>query len=350
MAKQTRGISIDALYARLVGRSARRLAYAARPTGRTPAAWQRRLRRKLLELLGIAGRPKPPPPVRFVEEVPCEGYVRRRGYMVASDELAVPLYLLRPDPVPEGALGVCLAIHGHGPGKIIPAGIARNAEDRRLIAEGERDYAVQAVRRGYLTLVPDLRGFGELVLAEDLRNDRGGWGGGCLQLAMRSIQLGTTLMGQRVADLMQLLDWALAERNVDRRRVVITGNSGGGMMSVFAAAVDRRIAAAAPSCYFSTFAGSILAVYHCPCNFVPGLAEVAEMSDLGGLIAPRPMLVVAGTQDPIFPIDAVREGFAELERIYADLGAAERLELFEGAGGHRYYARRVWDFFAEQFG
>ena len=80
-------------------------------------------------------------------------------------------------------------------------------------------------------------------------------------------------------------------------------NSGGGTMTVFTSAVDNRITAAAPACFFSTFADSIMDLWHCPCNFVPGLQAVAEMADLGGLFAPKPMLIIAGTTDPLFPID-----------------------------------------------
>jgi len=346
MATRKLGISIDAVLRRMVAETTPALGYARRRRSENLAAWQRRLRKRLLELLAIDGRPRRPPPVRFVERQEMDGYVRRRGYMIAADELAVPFYLLEPAGQRRGRLGVCLAAHGHGPGKTLPVGIAANEQERQLIEQGERDYAVQAVRQGYLTICPDFRGFGELVPAEDLAAGRGG----CLQVAMRSIHLGRCVLGQRVSDVMQLLDWALARRDVDRRRVVMTGNSGGGTMTLFAAAVDRRIAAAAPSCYFATFAGSILAMYHCPCNFVPGLQAVAEMADLAGLIAPRPLLVVAGTQDGIFPIDAVRNGFADAARIYADAGAAERIELYEGAGGHRYYAARTWAFFREQLG
>jgi dienelactone hydrolase len=319
-------------------------AYPRKPKPQSVAAWQRRLRRKLLDLLAIDGKPKRSPQVRFVETVPQEAYVRRRGYMRGADDLAVPFFLLEPDPKPKGKLPVCLAIHGHGPGKVIPAGVALDEHSRELIEGGERDYGVQAARRGYLTLIPDLRGFGELMLREDVAAGRAG----CWQPANRAFHLGRPLPGQRVSDVMQLIDWALARRDTDRRRVVITGNSGGGMLTVFAAAADTRITAAAPSCYFSTFADSILAMWHCPCNFVPGLQQVAEMSDLAGLIAPRPMLVIAGTTDTIFPIDAVRRGYTNLSRVYKEAGAAEKLELYEGPGGHRYYAARVWDFFAEK--
>ncbi len=343
MSKTSLGISIDTLYRRMVDQAARSHAFGSRK-GESFRVWQKRLHRKLLELLAIAGRPRPVPPVRFVEEERLDGYVRRRGYMVADDELAVPFYLLEPDPKPAGKMGVCIAAHGHGAGKTLPVGIALDEHDRVLIDEGERDYGVQAARAGYLTIVPDWRGFGELIFAQDVNDERSG----CWQMSMRAMQLGRPLLGQRVSDAMQLLDWALARKDTDRRRVVITGNSGGGTMTLFASAVDKRITAAAPSCYFSTFAGSIMAMWHCPCNFVPGIQAVAEMSDLAGLFAPRPMLIIAGTKDTIFPIDAVRTGFTNLKRIYAAAGSAGNVELYEGAGGHRYYAARVWDFFREK--
>jgi len=320
-------------------------AYETRKRGESVAAWQRRLRKKLLAVLGIDGKGRKAPPVRFVEHVPCEGYVRHRGYMLAADELAVPFYMLEPDPKPKGKLGLCLAIHGHGPGKIIPAGLTHDLEGKPIEVTGERDYAVQAVKHGWIAIAPDLRGFGELMFRQDVAM---GWARSCERAAPRAAQLGKPLMGQRASDLMQFVDYALSRRDVDPRRIVITGNSGGGMMSLFTAAVDTRIAAAAPSCYFSSFASSIMAMRHCNCNYVPGLQNVAEMSDLGGLIAPRPLLIVSGTKDPIFPIDAAREGFRKLQKIYAAAGQADNVEMFEGPGGHRYYAHRVWDFFREK--
>ena len=60
------------------------------------------------------------------------------------------------------------------------------------------------------------------------------------------------------------------------------------------------------------------------------------------------MLIIAGTKDTIFPIDAVREGFAAAQRIYRDAKAPDNIELYEGDGGHRFYAARVWDFFDEK--
>lgn len=339
------GLSIDRLYANMVAAAEPACSYDRRRKGEGLAAWQRRLRKVLLRLLAVEARPDQPPETRCAERVHADGCVRQRGYLRAADGLAVPFYLLTPDPRPKGRMPVCIAVAGHGPGKVIPAGIAPSEKWAAQIADGQRDYGLQAAQRGYLTIIPEMRGFGELMLAEDLQQ---GADSSCTKLAMRAIHLGRTLLGQRIADVVQFIDWAAARDDVDSRRVVITGNSGGGMVSLFAAAVDTRIAAAVPSCYFSTFADSILAMGHCPCNYVPGLQAVAEMSDLAGLVAPRPLLIVAGAKDTIFPIDAVRRSCEKLSAIYADADAADRLELFEGADGHRYYAHRVWNFLAEK--
>ena len=89
---------------------------------------------------------------------------------------------------------------------------------------------------------------------------------------------------------------------IDQTKIAMTGNSGGGTITLFTAAIDTRIAIAIPSCYFCTFKGSIGAMRHCDCNYVPGILRLGEMYDIAGLITPRPFKVIAGRTDPIFPI------------------------------------------------
>jgi hypothetical protein len=50
----------------------------------------------------------------------------------------------------------------------------------------------------------------------------------------------------------------------------------------------------------------ILAMHHCPCNFVPGLHKFGEIYDLVGLITPRSLLIEAGSHDPIFHLKLSR--------------------------------------------
>ena len=85
-----------------------------------------------------------------------------------------------------------------------------------------------------------------------------------------------------------------------------------------------------------------MSIYHCADNYVPGLLNYAEMYDVMGLFAPKPVVIVAGKDDEIFPLHAVRAAFKRLRRIYDNCGAAENCHLVEGGEGHRFYADLAW--------
>lgn len=101
---------------------------------------------------------------------------------------------------------------------------------------------------------------------------------------------------------------------------------------MFSAALDLRIKAAFVSGYLNIFRDSIMAVPHCMDNYVPGILNWAENYDVAGLIAPRPLFSEGGDHDPIFPVDATRESFARVKKIYEIFEAGPRVqqEIFEG--------------------
>ena len=118
-----------------------------------------------------------------------------------------------------------------------------------------------------------------------------------------------------------------------------------GLRLYYAAALDTRIAAAMPSCAFCGYLASIGAQRHCICNYVPGVMKDFDMGDLGALIAPRPMIVVSGQHDGIFPIDSAKEQ-ADVTRVaYRAASAADRFEHVVGKEGHRFYAADAWPVF-----
>jgi pimeloyl-ACP methyl ester carboxylesterase len=66
------------------------------------------------------------------------------------------------------------------------------------------------------------------------------------------------------------------------------------------------------------------------------------MYDILGLYAPKPIVIVAGKDDDIFPIDAVEYAFKRLKKIYIAAGAGDNCQLVIGDGGHRFYADDAW--------
>jgi predicted esterase len=72
--------------------------------------------------------------------------------------------------------------------------------------------------------------------------------------------------------------------------------------------------------------------------------------DLAGLIAPRPLLIESGTDDPIFPVAAARREHELLATLYQLLGASDRLEHDVFEGGHRWHGDRAYPFLERWLG
>ena len=239
-----------------------------------------------------------------------------------------------------GKIPLLIATHGHGKNTDLYDGIYPNVFGVNS-PSNEISIALQAVKEGYIAIAPTIRGFGDTRTEEDKKAANSF---SCHTQLMRDLLVGRTPIGDRVWDMSKILDWAIQHFPVDTNRVAITGNSGGGTVSLFTAACDSRIKVAVPSSYFCTFTGSIGSIAHCDCNYIPGILELGEMADIAGLIAPRPLCIVHGKEDPIYPIDETRKAFTNLKAIYNAAAVPGRVELYEGNGGHKYYAEGAWPF------
>src|SRR5699024_8926586 len=121
------------------------------------------------------------------------------------------------------------------------------------------------------------------------------------------------------------------------------GNSGGGTVTTYGAAALNRVKLAMPSCANCTFAKSIMRIHHCIDNYIPGILKYGEMGDILGAIAPKPLVIVAGQEDKIFPVDGVKEAFATAQSVYSAAGEKDNINLVIGPGGHRFYAKQGWE-------
>ena len=300
-------------------------------------AWQLRLRRKLRDLLGYTTGPKTPLNVRqlWAREHPL-GVIEK--VIFTSEPYAdVPAYVCLPKNArPPYPFMICL--QGHTTGMHVSIGVEREDETKTIDVPGDRDFALGCMARGVAALCIEQRSFGER--REQVQQQVSSHG--CHDAAMQALLAGKTLIGERVTDVERGIDYLATRGDADMRRVGVMGNSGGGTTAIYAAALLSRLAFAMPSCSFCTFRDSIGAIYHCADNYVPGILKVADMADLLGLFAPRPVVVVAGRDDSIFPIDGVRSAFEQLRRIYAAAGAEDACHLVVGEGGHRFYAADAW--------
>ncbi len=299
---------------------------------------QRVLRQKLTELLGE--RPEIVPLNPVIEQTTEHETFTEYRICFNVEPLVQAICLLCIPHVAEGEkVPLVICLQGHGTGKHVSMGRKLYPNDHP--EDGDRDVALQALERGYAALCLDQRGMGErrTVLGGD-PNDNGI--PRCFITAMNSLLVGRTMIGERCYDVSRAIDLALTFKQIDGERIICTGNSGGGTTTFYAACMDERIKVAMPSCAVCTYKHSIGAMFHCSCNFIPHIAQYADMGDLAALIAPRKLVVIHGKNDPIFPEEGVRETYATIEKVYAAAGVPQNCTLATGDGAHRYYKAEAW--------
>jgi dienelactone hydrolase len=307
-------------------------------------AWRNALRAQLIELLGGFPDEQCDLAPRVVEVVEEKAYRREKVIFYSEPEVAVPCYVLIPRQVAP-PYRVVIALHGHGTdGARLLLGLARNDQERALMRAGNWDYARQLARHGFIVFVPVQRALGERV--EKNRTHRtltGRRAKSCVLTTLTSFMLGRTMVGLRVWDVMRTLDYIRTRAEPLAETIGCIGWSGGGTTALYAAALDERLHTVVLQGAFCTYRASILAIEHCPDNYIPGLLRYAEMADIAGLIAPRPLLIVSGTTDPIFPLEGVQQAYAELARVYALLNCADHLDAEYFRGGHRVGGRKTFE-------
>jgi len=307
--------------------------------------WQNRLRKKLRQLLGEMPRERCPLRARQLWKRKHPLGTIEKVVFTSEPFCDVPAYVCLPEVArPPYRFMICL--QGHSTGMHNSIAVQLEDETKPHTVEGDRDFGLGCMSRGVAALCIEQRSFGE---RREQKQEQAS-AGTCHDAAMHALMLGRTLMGERVYDVDRGIDYLAERGDADMRTIGVMGNSGGGTISVFSAALLKRIVFAMPSCYFCTFEDSIMSICHCADNYVPNMFNYAEMSDVMGLFAPRPVVIVAGREDGIFPIQATRRAFRELKKIYKACGAEDRCHLVVGKGGHRFYADDAWPVMLEEMG
>ncbi|MEQ8786372.1 MAG: acetylxylan esterase [Pirellulaceae bacterium] len=306
--------------------------------------WSKDARAELSRLLGLPKIARQNeghrPEVKLGEVEDCGEFTRRRATIETEPNVVIPFWLLVPKG--DGPFPVGIFPHGHdSSGHDTTAGVYHDEAHRRRALEEDRDVAVQAAKRGMLAIAPATRGIA-VDGVPDLKDRHGGRY--CRSHVVHCLLAGRTAIGERVWDMQRLLDWALARDDVDKSRVLMMGNSGGGMVTLYAAACEPRITVAVPSCSFSTVTSPTGYVYHCDCNLVPGILAWGDLYDVAGLAAPRHLLAVNGRHDGLHSPEDIERSARRAKAIFAAAGCPERFEHRWGEQGHRFYADLMWPF------
>ncbi len=304
--------------------------------------WKRRTRKKIKELIGyyrFKGS-DPMPAVNEIVEFP--EFIRIYMEINTEPDVKMPFYALKPK-LEKSKFPVVIALHGHGSGgKYSVAGRRDIPEIEEQIEYYNYDYGLKFALEGFMVFCPDARGFGE-------RQEK--WAKGnilassCLWLNNMATPLGMTVTGMWAWDIHRLIDYVETRDDVEKGKIGCVGLSGGGLQTLWATALDDRIRCAVISGYMYGYKESLLEMCNnCSCNYVPHLYEYVDMGDIAALIAPRPLLIETGTQDPLNGKSGLANVYLQIETIkkaYAVLNREVNFkhDIFEGP--HRWHGKEA---------
>ena len=282
---------------------------------RGPTCDRSQTRNVLLKSLGLF-----PLPVRTELKARVTGIIPRDGYRIeklryeSNPGLLVTAHLYVPDG--EGPFPVIVNPHGHFHYKKV---------EPTVQARG-----ISLALEGFAALIVDSPG---VSWDDNPQNERAGVG----EHNDWFLNLGRPIQGVYVWDLMRGLDYLETRADIDCGRIGITGASGGGTATLYAFAVDERIACAVPVCYATSL--EVNPHNGCLCNHVPGALNLGDRSDILAQRCPAPICLIGATDDPEFPAQGHQRTFEKLTIAYRSQRAEAnvRLELIEG--GHDYNRR-----------
>jgi hypothetical protein len=142
-------------------------------------------------------------------------------------------------------------------------------------------------------------------------------------------QIGSSITAVELYQMQRCLDVLCARRDIDASRVGMIGLSYGGFHTLFLAALDTRIRAAASSCFFNDrerYSGPDWTWFRAGQTFLD--AQIAC------LVAPRALYVEVGKKDDLFAVAGARLPARQVRQMYARLGIAGRFQYREHKGGH----------------
>ena len=294
------------------------------------------LRDEYFDMLGLKPLPpKTPLNAAVTGRLERDGYTVEKLHFQSRPGLYVTANLYLPRPA-KGRSPAILYLCGHA---------SQMKRDGTKAAADHQSHAIWFAKHGYVCLVLDTLELGEVAAVHrgTLRHNRWWW-----------YSAGYTPAGVECWNAIRGLDYLASRPEVDADRLGATGISGGGVGTLWVAAADERVKAAAPVSGVGDlrfYAGEGGTGRHCDCFFFPNRARWDWMI-LAALICPRPLFLVNSDDDTYFPQPGNDRVAARLERLYSRFGAGDQVDALVSIGGHGYRTdirRAVFEFFNRHF-
>ncbi len=291
------------------------------------AAWQAKVRAKLLELMCFPEVPPQPEPKRICSQA-RDGYRLERWEVYPEPYSVVPYLLLVPEsvsaqsPAPAvmcfpGSTGSKEALAGEP----VPAGSPQPDKTKW----GDNRMAYHYARRGMVALAVDSPATNELALASPASIagvPAGAWPQRSA-LSLNAIWMGRCYESISVFQKACLLHWLLRQPYVDAKRVATSGHSLGAkpadILGVLYPTLVRAVVHNDFVCNWQERAVAQNLNDPGAQQVVPGILQWFDYTDIEAALAPRPLLFTEGGRP---------NQVAKIRGAYALCDAKEAIELF----------------------
>jgi len=350
--------------------------------GANPKKWKKNGLAKARELM-IQYDDKTPFDMVVIDEEKRDGYVAQKIVFSISEESRVSAYLL----IPENAKNApaALMLHAHGskfqigkeqvvkpinakleselPSDASEIEIAESKKMTEAIKWAKKYYddenhsevfpGDELAKRGYVVLAIDAFGWGNRSV-DGFKTDHQ------QALASNLFNMGTSFAGIIAQEDCRAAKLLASLPQVDKKRVAAIGFSMGAFRAWQVAAISDDITAGIANHWFGTMQGlmvegnnqlkgqSAFSMLH------PYIARYLDYPDVAGLAAPKPMLFYNGTEDPLFPVEDVKNAYSKLHKIWTANKADNKLhtEIIEGISHEFRYKQQMsaFDWLDNQFG
>jgi dienelactone hydrolase len=197
----------------------------------------------------------------------------------------------------------------------------------------QRNYNL--MRRGFVVISYDYFGCGERGRPEACQP--GGWGGIDHTNSLFSYT-SRTPTGIEMLDGIRAIDYLYSRPDVDRARILFTGESGGGNNTYWVSALDERVTLSVPVSSAGAFEQWIKEDLNYDWHQrPPGLRVIADIGTLYALVAPHPLLIINGHPELAeFALPDALRSYEYARAVYRLYGKPDAIGFGESTTGHGY--------------
>jgi hypothetical protein len=313
-------------------REAQRIADASLADIKTKDDWEKKrpeLHRQFLEMLGLWPMPaKTDLKATVTGKIDAEKFTVEKLHFQSVPGLYVTANLYVPKNIKEPAPAI-LYVCGHGNTVVDKVSYGSKVSYQH--------HAIWFAEHGYVCLILDTLQLGEIEGTHHGLHRYGMWWWQTL---------GYTPAGIECWNGIRALDYLETRKEVDAKRLGVTGRSGGGATSWWIAAADERVKCTVPVAGIADLQSHVVEgvaprykqggviTGHCDCMYFVNTYRW-DFDVVLALCAPRPVLLGNSDADEIFPVPGYRHLADKAKRIYELYDAKDKFKLMETTGPHK---------------